>query len=231
MCNNRCLISADLTNDEKSWWKMYSCSFLVLHFAVFRNCTFILKNNIVTFIALNVHFFSTGLSGSWWEPWINCPSWERPSMVGRLPDTVWTCCGGLLMLVFRLTLMIRWLQSATLQMEHLAFIGSLIGITFFLKLIYHTMRWATWTPLIPCLIMWLSITLDIQTTATKIASLFLITQGREDLWMFMWHSTQIRNTLTRITPTALALIFWRTFKSWAVKTSSADARIVLNIYP
>ncbi len=113
----------------------------------------------------------------------------------------------------------------------LAFIGSIIGMIFFLKWIYHTMRWATWTTLVHCLIMSQRITLDIQTKATKIASLFPLSQGGEDLRMFMWHSTQIRCTLTRIAPTALALIFWRTLKSWAVKNSSEDARLVLNIYP
>ncbi len=160
-----------------------------------------------------------------------CLIWERPGLVGRLPDTVWTCCGGLLIIVFRLISMAVWLQSATLKMKNLAFISFIIGTDCFLTVTCHTMRWATCTVLIHCLIMWLSITLDIQTTATKIESLLPLTQGGEDLWMFMWHNTQIRWTLTRITPTALALIFWRTFKTRAVKTSSEDARILLNIYP
>ncbi len=107
---------------------------------------------------------------------------------------------------------------------------SIIGMDFFLKLIYYTMRWATWTALVHCHLMSLRITLDIQTTATKIASLFPLTQCGEDLRIFMWHSTQIRCTLIRITPTAWALISWRTLKHWAVKTSSENPWIFLNVY-
>ncbi len=135
----------------KYWWWTDLCSFLVLHFAVFF---FIFLNNIITFIALKMHFFSTGLSGSWWEPWIICLIWDRPGLVSRLPDTVWTCCGGLLMIVFRITLTVVLLHSATLQMEILAFIDFKIGTDFFLTVTYYTMRWATCKTLVHCLIMW-----------------------------------------------------------------------------
>ncbi len=72
-----------------------------------------------------------------------CLIWERPGLVGRLPDTVWTCCGGLLINALRLTLMVRWFQSAILNMDILALIYCIIGKYFFLNLIYQT-----WTPLI-----------------------------------------------------------------------------------
>ncbi len=81
-----------------------------------------------------------------------CLIWKRPGLVSRLPDTVWTCCGGLLMIVFRLILTVVLLHSATLQMEILAFIDFKIGTDFFLTVTYYTMRWATCTVLVHCLI-------------------------------------------------------------------------------
>ncbi len=58
-------------------------------------------------------------------------------MVGRLPDTVWTCCGGLLMIVFRLISTVVWLHGATLQMELLVSIDFRDGLLPYSDLLYY----------------------------------------------------------------------------------------------
>ncbi len=76
--------------------------------------------------------------------WQNCPIWERPGSVSRIPDMVSFCCAGFLTNVWRLTTT-RWLHAVTQKTEILVSIHSIIQQEFFLILTYHIMKWPTCT--------------------------------------------------------------------------------------
>ncbi len=130
------------------------------------------------------------LDAEWpnWERWMNCPIWERPGSVSRIPEMVSFCSAGLLRNVLRLTTT-RWLHAATQKTEILVSVRSIIQKKFFLILTCSTMKWATCIIGVKCLIMLLRITTVMCVRAMLIALLFRSIQMKmtHGLRGFMWH--------------------------------------------